>query len=393
MSDYRQKSYGRQVEVSDIFRLFTAGRNVSMHGPRRLGKTFLLDRIVEGAGDHGWVALKVELAGCTDSRAVFREFCNRIGSSKTGGARAKAWIQQRLTQFLSPRAEGGGAWFQPFISLDHEAYFERLIQAMNEDPESEWALLIDELPIFLKALHDRGDKGVIDARDFMNLLVRMQQQYPKVRWMITGSIGIEPLAKAGNYMGVLAKFCSFELKPLSVEQAMDYVQDIAADGCLLNRIEITEAEAQELVNAVGWRAPFYIDALAQKLEGPAETEGVHARAAVESAVRRLVTVNEMVVFGTWEEHLRKHYSETEGKIAFISLNVICRQPGATDIDVLLSAIGDPSLSKDTLRAVLMRLSTEGFVAVDDWESEIPTCNFLNPLLRRWWLLARPQYKL
>jgi len=31
--------------------------------------------------------------------------------------------------------------------------------------------------------------------------------------MITGSIGLEPLARIGNYMGVLAKFETFDFSP------------------------------------------------------------------------------------------------------------------------------------------------------------------------------------
>jgi hypothetical protein len=389
MHTYNTKTYGRNEEVATLYKMFAAHRDISMHGPRRLGKTFLLDRLSDAAPAHGWIAMKVELAGCTDTRAVFRELCGRIGKARSGGQRAIDWVKQRFSQFAEPRTEAGGTWYQPFIGVDHEAYFERLIAAMHDDPEHRWILLIDELPIFLKVLHDRGPTGVAAACDFMNQVSRLRQKYPRVRWMITGSIGIEPLAQVGNYMGVLAKFETFELKPLTKEQAKDFVKDIASQGHLLHRQEITEAEAQALIEAVGWRAAYYLDALAQKLEGPLETEREPAKLAIDAAVNRLVKLSESAKFGTWEEHLHKHYLDSDRSIAFSVLNMLARDAQGADIDGLLSTLQRTDLTRDRLTKVLMRLNSEGFIAVDDWGYDAPRCNFLNPLLRLWWRLAKP----
>lgn len=390
MHSYNTKTYGRNEEVAILYKMFAANRDVSMHGPRRLGKTFLLERLADAASTHGWTAMKVELAGCVDTRAVFRELCSSIGKARSGGAQAIAWFSQRFSQFAAPRNEAGGTWYQPFITLDHEAYFERLIAAMHDDPDRRWVLLIDELPIFLKVLHDKGSAGVAAARDFMNQVSRLRQAYPRVRWMITGSIGIEPLAQAGNYMGVLAKFETFELKPLTEEQAKDFVKEIAREG-QLHRKEITEAEAQALIETVGWRAAYYLDALAQKLDGPLETELEPARLAVEAAVKRLVKLSESSKFGTWEEHLNKHYLDPDRSIAFSALTVLAKDAQGADIDVLLSTIQRADLTRDRLRKVLMRLDVEGFIVVDSWEHDAPRCTFLNPLLRLWWCLAKPTH--
>ncbi len=40
MTDYAKKTYGRNKEVAKIFGLFKAGKDVSKHGPRRLGCEF-----------------------------------------------------------------------------------------------------------------------------------------------------------------------------------------------------------------------------------------------------------------------------------------------------------------------------------------------------------------
>jgi uncharacterized protein len=390
MTDYRQKSYGRNEEVDDLYKMFEAGRDISMHGPRRLGKTFLLDRLIDASPNKKWTAVKAELSGCTDTRAVFRELCSRIGTQRSGGTTVIGWFKQRLSQLAGHRSELGGPWYQALTSTDHESDFERLVAAMNDDTERRWLLLIDELPIFLKALHDKGSEGITAACAFMNLLSRLRQQNPKVRWMITGSIGIDPLARIGNYLGVLAKFQPFELHPLSERQAKDYVQDQATTGHLPHRNQITDDEARAIVAAVGWRAAFYLDALAQKLKGAPTTTLEQSQKAVDEAVNQLLQPSEMATFGPSEEHLRKHYTGADGPLAFSVMAALAADPRGTNLDGLLSALQHPALTRPVLHALLIRLHTEGFITVDSWEVDSPHCTFRNPLLRRWWQRFKPQ---
>lgn len=388
--DYTSKSYGRSDEVKAIYQLINAGIDISMPGPRRLGKTFVLERLVEAGNKYGWEAIKVEVAGCKDTRGFFRQLCAKIGNQRSSGVNTVAWLRQRLGQAIDPRTDANGTWYQSFITLDHETYFERLIKALHEDPKRKWVLLIDELPIFLKALHDQGPQGIETARSFMNHTSRLRVDYSNVRWLITGSIGLEPLAQAGNYMGVLAKFQPYSLATLSELQARDFIIDLAKTGRLIDRQQITAAEADSIVKAVGWRAAYYLEALAKMLAGTPTENAQEADALVEAAMARLLQPAELPTFGVWEEHLRKHYSDTDRVIAFAVLNILASNPQGLGIDGVLPGVGKPSLTRESLRKLLMRLDAEGFIAVDDWEAINPVVTFRNVLLRRWWQRFPPQ---
>ena len=390
MIDYATKTYGRNREVEAIYKMFDNDRDVAMPGPRRLGKTFVLERIVDCGAANGWHAVKVEIAGCTDVRSVFRRLCEMIGRRHTGGAMASSWLLQRLGQIGAPRSDPSGPWYQPMLNLDYETWFERLIRAMNDDTSRRWALLIDELPIFLKALHDRGPDGVAQALSFMNQMSRLRDDNKRVRWLITGSIGIEPLARAGNYLGVLAKFDTFELEPLGELEARDYVQDLATLGRLTGRSTITDAEADAIVSAVGWRAAYYLDALSQKMAGQPSNDPAEVARLVEQAVDRLLQPGQTASFGTWEEHIRKHYRDPDRGFAFAALAALAPHPQGRSVDTVLTTIGRADLTREQLRAVLTRLHTEGFVTVQGWEGTDPTGAFRNPLLRRWWQRYTPQ---
>lgn len=382
--DYTRKSYGRNDEVAAIYKLIKAGTDISMPGPRRLGKTFVLERLVEAAPTHGWEAIKVEAAGCRDTRGFFRQLCAKIGNQRSLGKNTVDWLRQRLGQAIDPRTDANGAWYQSFITLDHETYFERLIKALHEDSNRRWVLLIDELPIFLKVLHDQGPQGIEAARTFMNHTSRLRVDYPKVRWLITGSIGLEPLAQAGNYMGVLAKFQTYSLTTLSEIQAREFIIDLAQTGRLVDRQLITVAEADSIVKAVGWRSAYYLEALAKKLAGTPTEDAQKADALIADAMARLLQPQELSTFEVWEEHLRKHYRDAERVIAIAVLNALALHPQGLGIDVLLAAVGQSGLTLDSMRKLLMRLDAEGFITIDDWGADSPVAAFRNVLLRRWW---------
>lgn len=390
MPDYATKSYGRNAEVAAIFADFENGRDVEMPGPRRLGKSFLLDRLVDAGNSRGWHVVKAEIAGCREAKQVFRELCEAVARKQNALKRTTSLVKQRLAQVVKPRVDRSGTWYEPLINLNHEDWFERDLRTLNDDRERRWAILIDELPIFLKALHDTGPTGIIAARDFMNLFSRLRQAAPRVRWLVTGSIGLNPLAKAGDYIGVLAKLKPFELEPLTLPQACDYVMDLAQTGHLPSRRTITATEAKELANAVGWRAAFYLDAVAQNLSGEPTDDQQTAAAIVEAAVDKLLRPTYANALGTWEEHLRKHYREQERTLAFEVLAALAPHPGGKTIDNILSAVARADLTRERIQQLLLRLHEEGFVSIEDWDATDMKCQFRNPLLRRWWLRFKPQ---
>lgn len=384
MSNYATKSYGRMTEVAAIYQLFAADKDISMHGPRRLGKTFVLDRLVEQAQTHGYLCLKVEIAGCTEAKHVFRRLCEEISKHRGVPKQTFTWMKQRVVQLANPRTEPGSTWYQPLLNTDWETYLERLLKAMQDDSTHKWAVLIDELPIFLKALHDKGPAGVQQARDFMNLFTRLRTTNPRTRWLVTGSIGIEPLARAGQYMGTMAKFTPYSLEPLTEAQAIDYVQDLAKKGLLPQRKLITNEEAAAVAKAVGWRAAFYLEALASALSSTPATEPETVKAHITAAQTELLKHQHSATFGPWEEHIRKHHSPTQQNLSFAVLNAVARYAEGLGLDAILGIVGQTNLGKDELRQHLMRLTSEGFLHQESPEDDQTPYKFRIPLLRLWW---------
>lgn len=107
---------------------------------------------------------------------------------------------------------------------------------------------------------------------------------------------------------------------------------------------------------------------------------------VDEAVQRLLSPTETTAFGTWEEHLRKHYSPTEQAVAFAVLAALSPSPAGLGIDALLGRLGRSDLKRASLSRLLDRLDVDGFIASTP---DAAVMLFRNPLLRRWWQRFQP----
>lgn len=380
--DYSTKSYGRNSEVDEILGYFKSGKDVSKHGPRRLGKTFVLDRLVEKGPSKGFKCVKVEVAGCRNVQMVFQRICEEINSYRTLPQRASSFMHQRIAQAMSPRSNTSGPWYIPFLSLDWEAHLEKILARLSKDKTAKWAILIDELPIFLKALHDKGDDGIKEARDFMNLFSSLRSNSKGVRWLVTGSIGIEPLAKKGEYIGVMSKFTPYPLPTLTQDQSVDYIQDLAALDFLPHRTVITTEEANAIIETVGWRAAYYLEAFASQFEGSPSSDPIKIKTSIEAAIKKLISPHNLATFGTWEEHISKHYSKEMQSVSFAILNSIATHPLGLRKDQLAVELG-VSASDEKFTSSIEALINDGFLYHDDTNSDYPL-RFRIALLRLWW---------
>jgi uncharacterized protein len=385
MPSYKTRSYGRYLIVTEIFQCFIGKQNLSMPGPRRLGKSFVLDRIVESAPDFGYRAIKCDVAGLGSVKALYRYLCETISQHQASSTKAGQLISQRLSQFTNPRQEQGSTWYSQLIHLDHQSHLERQLANMSKDEGAKWVLLIDELPIFLKALHDTGSDGIMQARQVMNHLAQLQAKHPEIRWLVTGSIGFGPLAKQGQYEALLTKHTHFELSTLTENQAWDYLQDLATEGHLSGRSQISMIEKQIITTELRWLSAYYLREIASRLQGQPDDDPVRAKQGVEQALSRLMQPMDGHPLSVWEEHLRKHYTDEDRRLVMPMLNALAKQSSMT-VDALMAALAKPEIDKTKLLQCLQRLHVEGYVACSDWETASETASFqyMNPLLRRYW---------
>lgn len=384
--DFTSAPYGRRAETDAIFRRFEAGKNLLMPGPRRLGKTFVLHRLEERAADHGYAVVSFDVSHCRDEKEFFAKLCQAIERKREQGDSLLDSLQQRLKQVLNSTQGGSGPWWQSALHVNWEIFADHLVASLAEDPKNRWAILIDELPVFLLHL-EAMPNGLAQVKSIVYRLRAFREQFPGLRWLMTGSIGIEPLARRGEYLGAFNNLEPFELQPLTPDAARTLLQDWAKAGLFEHRQHVSEAEAEAIVAAAGWLSAYYLEAFGKQLQG-SPAEGIDtAQERVEDARKRLLQPANKNYFETWPEHIRKNFAEpTRGRL-FTLLGYLADFETGLSSDGLLPALNDAALPRKDLLRLLNTLEEDGFIICDH---DADKHRFRMELLRLWWRRYLPE---
>lgn len=384
--DFNTSLYGRREETDVIFRRFAAGKNLLMVGPRRLGKTFVLERLEQRAEANGYCAIRFDVSHCQDENKFFAKLCEAV-AAKRHGKNLLDGLRQRLEQLWhSSSSSTSGPWYQAALNLNWESFAENLVAALAEDQDREWVILMDELPVFLLHLQ-ATPSGLAQAKSIVYRLREFRERFPKLHWLITGSIGIGPLARKGDYLGAFNNLEPFELHPLTLEAAQALIQDWAGNGLLEHRQTISDHEAQAIIEASGWLSAYYLEALAKQLRGEPADNADTAKERIQDARELLLGHANRNYFESWPEHVSKNFSEPQRGRLFSLLIALSDFEGGASTDVLLPKLNDAALSKTDLIRLLNTLEEDGFI----------TCNrdtdchrFRMELLRLWWQRYLPE---
>ena len=383
---FKTATYGRQTECRSIFTQFRNDHNLLMMGPRRLGKTFVLERLEDRAPDENYSVVRLDVSDCTNEDEFFKALCNKI--TKKIGPLDATWenFRARLTALIGPGQKKPQNWFEGISCLESNQLAEAMILKLAEDKVSSWAVLIDELPVFLLNMH-RVENGLARASTLCYHLRRLREEIKAVSWLITGSIGHTPLARQGNYLGAFNNMYPFTLNPLEFDAACDLLQAWASEGYLHHRRTITTVEAKLLVRAVGWRSAFYLYALTSQMKGDPTEDKKEAHALVEGARSQLLSQANLSNLDSWPEHIRKNYEDPRRSRLFSILQILAGTEHPLTTDGLLPQLKGADIGREECCRCLNILEEDGFIIRDD---NLEKWRFRMELLRLWWKRYLPE---
>ena len=71
-------AHHRHEERAELARLFKTGASVQMLAPRRIGKTWLMDKVADDLEDEGWLCIRVDVEGMRTEEEFLRALCAEI---------------------------------------------------------------------------------------------------------------------------------------------------------------------------------------------------------------------------------------------------------------------------------------------------------------------------
>ena len=372
--------FDRDQEITDLWCRFRDGHNLLMLAPRRIGKTVLLNQLTRTAAENGFRAILIDVEGYREEKAFFRTCCSAIQEELSTGTKVLTAFTDRLNRLL--RGSGGGAgsgdWRQWLVQTDWQEFADHLfahLDAHNED--APWLILVDELPVFIQALREEGGPETISG--FLYWLRSMRQKYYRIRWLYTGSIGLDTVARRTHVEGALNDLETFTLKPFSEDTARAFLADIAKR----RRCSLAENAADSILRRLGWLSPYYLERIAEDACALASVDGALSLRAAESAMNQLLDLDKRLYWSSWREHLDRNFNEPERSRLYIVLETVARNESGVERSVLLTALnrGGGPLGEAVLRDLIDTLLADGYLSLRNGHHY---CFRMN-LLREWWL--------
>ena len=368
--------FGRSTETAELWRHFKAGRNLLMLAPRRIGKTVQINHLRDTAAEHGFRAIVLEVAGFREEKDFFRQCCATIQEELSTGAKVMTAFSERLSRML--RGQESSDWRQALLQTDWREFASHLLAHLDEHKnEPPWLILVDELPIFVLALRERG--GIQAVSDFLYWLRNLRQKYRRVRWLYTGSIGMDSVARRDSVEGALNDLDVFPFAPFDPDTARAFLADIAQRrSCTLH-----EDAAEAILRRLGWLSPYYLEKVAEDAFTLAGVRGALDLPRAQAALDRMLDLEKRTYWSTWREHLDRNFPEPERSRLYTVLETVAKSDAGVSRDAFLPALnrGGEPVGEAALRHLLDTLLADGYLAVDHERRYAFRMN----LLREWWL--------
>lgn len=352
--------HDRSEERKLLKRKLEAGDSIHMPAPRRIGKTWTIGRLAEDLRSAGWCAVEVDVQGMNTPKQFAADLCSRIEAQIPAKSRFTSHVKQRFEGLL------GGDWGEKPMDaigrVDPIKFAETLISALEEAHEKA-VIIVDEISYFFLALAQDDQQA---AHRFAYQLRALQQRYKKVRWLITGSIGLDTIARRYDLEGAFVDFQIFILEPFTKAEARSYLRDPALQNQVDHPFNASDADLDAMLDELGWLAPFYLKLVANEVRPSIPGTGTQLKIATKTdfdvAFKRLLQPNRKSAFAVWREHVDKNLPIVDKTIAKRLLDFLSKYPNGEIEATLLSQMSSQS-DGSTLAAGATRRQVQDVLAI------------------------------
>jgi hypothetical protein len=370
--------HNRTDERAELRRILVSGASVQMFAPRRIGKTWLMLKLADDLRKEGWTTIVVDVEGMRTENEFLRALCRKLEEAGDPKSRALQHLTHRLKQLITDGWQGSP--LNAIGRIDFAKFSEALIGALDQEG-GDTVILIDEIALFVAERLAQDHEG---TRAFLYHLRRLRQSYPKVRWLFTGSIGLDVVARREGLQGSLVDLKPFPLDPFGDAAARSYLEHLSAIGSVPRQFALDDVSFAHLARELGWLAPFYLQLIADRISpsGPLTNGRPLAQTGdVDRAFAELLKPEFRTLFAPFEEHIDKNFPQPEARCLHQVLGACCETVAGESVASLLVHVhgGEPSVTLRQLMDWLTALANAGFLVeqADRWR-------FRSGLLRRYW---------
>jgi hypothetical protein len=359
------------------------GRSIYMNDLRRVGKTMIL-RKMQTDPPAGWLPVKRDLGGCHTAA----EFATQTFRDSQELLNRRQQVLRRMGELLGrlrgaeiagvlklPDDSGPAPWKEVLTRTFSD--LEDQMTAINHHIVFLW----DEVPFLLDNVSKR--EGAAVAMEILDTLRSLSQDYARIRFVLTGSVGLHHVLSALRTKGYLNSPLNHMERiapgPLAPKDSRKLALDLLS-GAGLECAEPARC-ADAVAGAVGDVA-FYIHKLVSRL--PRGT-GINPTVIEQILQREIAHPDNDWDFLHYRTRLPLYYENDERLVLHI-LDAIAAASRPLSLDAIRKAVSAQTPFDDTerLRNLLKLLEQDHYLGRDA-EGDYA---FRFPLIRRWWRFDR-----
>lgn len=387
--------FGRAADINTLRELLEH-HDLLLLGPRRIGKTSIARALMRAMREAGWRVVEINVAACLDERA-FVEKLETALRQETASLGDKLWnsvsdslsaIRARIQAVRIPgmigvelRAASAEDWTT--VASELVALIARLDQR--------WLIYIDELPIMLLTRIIRGDPatGVERVRHFLDWFrndVRGLPGAARVRWLISGSIGLDTLVQQHAMADTINTLRQVTLPPFTEPEATAMLDRLGARYGLA----LAPADAATLLAAIQWLQPYYVQLAFSELRGLlAARPGAAPDTLIDATIEQVAQSSADNDFHHWEKRLAEQLAPATAGHARALLNQAAATRDGARAELLLATLAErlPNATPEDVKQVFVDLRDillrDGYWGAAEG-AEGRRYRFLLEPLRRWW---------
>ncbi len=367
--------FGREKELTYVWRLLQDGNHIILPAPRRVGKSSFAKKIMAGAKAEGWDTLEINLEQVHSETAFVELFLDKLKDlSWWEKAKDRAGSLVEQIKAIKPTFKYGGAE----VSVEWQAQRADIYRKISEllDHQKDTLIFFDELAVLLNSMV-KAEKGREQVEHFLHWLRSLRQMTgTRIRWIFCSSVGIENFTFAHQLSNTINDVHPYQLKAFDKPTSLLLLKTLGQSY----QLPLTEAVQEAVLDKIRYFLPFFLQIAFAKIYELANVEQCAINAAlVERAYAEILEENHL---NTWIERLKEQYGELEAD-AFLLLRHTCQEKDGVKRDNLLPLLqkkyNDPDKAEDRLSSLLYMLKNDGYLV-----EEAGLYYFRSPLIRDFW---------
>jgi hypothetical protein len=373
------RCWGRERDIREIADYLLRGTSVLVAGPRRIGKTSIVHSVLAALAPARSVFLDVEHLG--DPTEMFAALAAAASADAGTWARIRARFGKRLNDTVNRveavdfgvlkvdlHAAMSGSWRDDARAV---------IEALADDDRPVF-VAVDELPLLVDRIMKRDPA---EAELLMSTLRALASDYPDVRWLISGSIGLDAVLHRAGLTGLITHLRSYVVDGWDEDTTTTAVEALAA----WNRLDLGPGAARAVFARLGLGVPYHVQLLMDEVRRDAVRRD--RRVSAGDVIRVYESPRMTSALSAHLLHLESRLGKVLGegdalRLAQELLTQAAVAGGVTTNDAASLAaetVEDDASRATTLREVLEILEHDAYVARDEsgWR-------FRSRLVAEWW---------